>query len=230
MSSKIRFWVYFFVFVLAVFTRFWNLNWSQGYPFHPDENNMVNSILQLTPNNLNPRFFAYGQFPLYLAYFTTPQHTFISISLTLRFWSAVFSCLSLMFFYLIGKKVFDSDFFSLIFVLLLIFTPGLIQSAHFGTTESILIFVFSANIFLSLKFFDHPKFKFILFGSLISGIGLATKISALILTLPFFLCFIFLFLYMFYFGNLFNFFTIICNYGNHFVVYNTSKKYYKIDS
>ena len=193
MSSKIRFWVYFFVFVLAVFTRFWNLNWSQGYPFHPDENNMVNSILQLTSNNLNPRFFAYGQFPLYLAYFTTPQHTFTSISFTLRFWSAVFSCLSLVFFYLIGKKVFASDFFSLIFVLLLIFTPGLIQSAHFGTTESILIFVFSANIFLSLKFFDHPKFKFILFGSLISGIGLATKISALILTLPFFLCFVFLF-------------------------------------
>ncbi len=194
MSSKIKIGIYLSIIALAVFTRFWNLNWSLGHPFHPDENNMVNSVLQLSPDNLNPNFFAYGQFPLYLTYFTAPHHTFTSISLTLRFWSALFSCLSLIFFYLIGKKVFKSESLSLIFVLLLIFTPGLIQSAHFGTTESILIFVFSATIFLSLKFFEDPHLKLILLGSLVSGIGLATKISALFFTFPFFLSFIFLFL------------------------------------
>ncbi|HOR02222.1 MAG TPA: glycosyltransferase family 39 protein [Candidatus Woesebacteria bacterium] len=193
MSSKTKSVIYLLVIVLAVFTRFWNLNWSQGYPFHPDENNMVNSILQLTTTDLNPRFFAYGQFPLYLTYFTSPHQTFTSITLTLRFWSAVFSCLSLVFFYFISKKIFVSDFFSLIFVLLLIFTPGLIQSAHFGTTESILIFVFSVNLFLAFKFLDHPRPKFIFLASLVSGLGLATKISALILTLPIFISFAFLF-------------------------------------
>lgn len=185
MSSKItRFLFPCLLFLLTIFTRFYKIDWGNGYFFHPDENNMVSSVLQMDFQNFNPHFFAYGQFPLYLTFLTTPKHDFATIALTLRFWSAIFSCFSVLFFYLVGKNIFKSQASAFIFALLIIFTPGLIQLSHFGTTESILIFVFITNIYLSLKIFDKFKLKYLILASLISGIGLATKISAAFFVLP----------------------------------------------
>jgi len=185
MSSKfVRFLIPCLLISFTLFTRFYRLDWGNGYYFHPDENNMTSSVLQMNSQNLNPHFFAYGQFPLYLTFLTTPRHDFNSIALTLRFWSAIFSCLSVLFFYLVGKNIFNSQISAFIFTLLIIFTPGLIQLSHFGTTESILVFVFITNIYLSLKIFDKFKLKYLILASLISGIGLATKISAAIFVLP----------------------------------------------
>ena len=177
------------ILILTFLTRFLFLNWGQGNFFNPDENNMATAILQMTPKNLNPHFFAYGQFPLFLTFFTTLHHDFSTITLTLRFWSAIFSSLSILFFYLISQHLFKSQKISYIFALLLIFTPGLIQSAHFGTTESILIFVFSLNTFLSLKYIYHPKNKIIILASIITGIGLASKVTAIFFTIPIYLAF-----------------------------------------
>ncbi|HPT65700.1 MAG TPA: glycosyltransferase family 39 protein [Candidatus Woesebacteria bacterium] len=175
-----------FFLIITVLTRFCFLDWGNGYFFNPDENNMATSVAQMNYKNFNPNFFAYGQFPLFLTFFTTPLHNFSSIVLTLRFWSAVFSCLSIYFFYLISKIIFKSKKISYIFILLLIFTPGLIQSAHFGTTESLLLFVFSANIFLSLKYFENPKKIYFLFSILVSAIGIASKITSVFFIMPFY--------------------------------------------
>ena len=177
----------FFLIVTTILTRFCFLNWGNGYFFNPDENNMANSISQMSFLNLNPNFFSYGQFPLFLTFFTAPIHNFFNIVLTLRFWSAIFSCFSIYIFYLIFQTIFKSKKISYIFVLLLIFTPGLIQSAHFGTTESILIFVFSTNIYLALKYFKSQNKKFLLFSILIISIGLASKITAIFFILPIYL-------------------------------------------
>ncbi|MDD4135627.1 MAG: glycosyltransferase family 39 protein [Candidatus Shapirobacteria bacterium] len=184
----------FFLIFLTFFTRFYSLDWGQGYFFNPDENNMAIAVSRMTPLDLNPHFFAYGQFPLFLTFFTTPDRNFSTIILTLRFWSAVFSSLSILFFYLVAKNIFKSKKISYIFVFLLIFSPGLIQLAHFGTTESILLFVFSVNIFLSLKYYQTEEKLFFLFSILISAIGLASKITAVFFVLPFYLCFLLIFL------------------------------------
>ncbi|MEI8067375.1 MAG: glycosyltransferase family 39 protein [Candidatus Shapirobacteria bacterium] len=176
---------------LIIFTRFIKLDWGNSFFFNPDENNMASSIFQMTSSNLNPNFFAYGQFPLYLTFFTTPKHDFQNIILTLRFWSATFSCLSILFLYLISKNIFKDIFSRLAFIILLIFNPGLIQLSHFGTTESILIFVFILNIYLSQKFLKNRKIIYIILAAVVSGIGLASKISALILTVPIFLTLLF---------------------------------------
>jgi hypothetical protein len=195
MSSKKNFWFFLFLFASALFTRFFGINWASGFGFHPDENNMVNSILSIKKDNLNPNFFAYGQFPLYLTYFTTPKHDFFTVGLTLRFWSAIFSSISIILFYLIGKKIFKSSKLANIFALLIVFTPGLIQLSHFGTTESILAFVFALNIYLSFLFYDHPNnLSLLFFAGLISGIGIATKISAATFVVPICLSFLFIFL------------------------------------
>lgn len=194
MSSKK--WSHFlsiFLFLTAVSTRFLKIDWGNNFFFHPDENNMAWAIGRLSFSNLDPQFFAYGQFPLYLVFFPLKifyPHTPIPFSaavLGLRFSSAFFSLASLFVFYLLSQKIFSSPKTSFIFILLLIFTPGLIQLAHFGTTESLLILIFALSLYLSFRLYQKPSLKIILVASLVVGIGLASKITALVFTLPVFL-------------------------------------------
>jgi len=151
---------------------------------------MAISVSQLKPGNFNPHFFAYGQFPLYLAYFSLypliHQPDFSQAVLALRFWSAIFSVLSVAIFYLISKHLFSRKIFRRIFFLFLVFNPGLIQLAHFGTTESLLIFVFAANLYLSFRLFQKLDSRTLFLASLVGGIGLASKVTSLIFTFPVF--------------------------------------------
>jgi 4-amino-4-deoxy-L-arabinose transferase-like glycosyltransferase len=186
MSFKPR--VLLLILLLAFITRFLGLTWGNGLYFHPDENNMAIALSQLNTFNLNPHFFAYGQFPLYLGYFTLKlfsfPNNFGNAVLILRFWSAIFSILTVFVIFLISRKIFSYPL-AVISAFLIIFNPGLIQLAHFGTTESLLIFVFTSNIFLSIKILDQPKKYFFYFvAGIVSGIGLASKISSLIFLGP----------------------------------------------
>jgi len=179
------------------FSRFVKIDWGNDFFFHPDENNMASAISQLSFTSLNPHFFSYGQFPLYLVFFTQTlfsQSGFSSAVFILRFYSALFSILSVFVFYKLSQIIFTQKKSSLIFVVLLIFSPGLIQTAHFGTTESLLILIFALNLYFSLLLLSttHPlRLLFLL--SLSSGIGLASKLTALIFTLPVFLALFFRF-------------------------------------
>ncbi|MFZ2152427.1 MAG: glycosyltransferase family 39 protein [Microgenomates group bacterium] len=176
------------LFFIALITRFFGLTWGGGFPFHPDENNMVNAIVQMTPINLNPHFFAYGQFPLYLGYITQLilglPHNAIAITYVLRFWSAIFSTLSVYLFYLINRQLFPK-INPFIATLLFIFTPGLIQIAHFGTTESLLVLIFLSTIYLSLKLYGQPfQYKYYFWLALICGIGVSSKLSSIVFIFP----------------------------------------------
>lgn len=203
---------------LVIFTRFINLNWGHGFFFHPDENNMASAVSRLSFADFNPHFFAYGQFPLYLVFFTQKilrQSGFTSAIFILRFYSALFSCLSVIVFYQIGQVLFNQKKSAKIFALLLIFSPGLIQLSHFGTTESFLILIFALNLYLSFKLLKTPKvFPLIFLSALSSGLGLASKITALIFTAPIYLSLFFRFLlskkYKNFFLNLctFSFFSL----------------------
>ncbi|KKR67229.1 MAG: Glycosyltransferase family 83 domain protein [Microgenomates group bacterium GW2011_GWA2_40_6] len=182
--------------ILALISRLVGLGWGQGYFFHPDENNMATAVSGLSLTNLNPHFFAYGQFPLYLAFFSLFPITgnypslFASI-LALRFWSAIFSLIYLFFAFKIGQTLFKKNSSSFIFLILLIFSPGLIQLAHFGTTESILCIVFTANLYFSVRVLSRPHLSDFLLAALFTGIGLSSKITAIFFILPLFLAAIF---------------------------------------
>lgn len=182
-----------FLFALLLFTRFYSLDWASGKYYHPDENNMATAITQLSSSSLDPHFYSYGQFPLYLSYFSLSlfnlSNTFDNAILSLRLYSALFSILSVVFLYLLLKELLPKA--SKIFFLLLIFTPGLIQLSHFGTTESLLIFVFSLNLYLSLKHYRTQDNKYLLLAIFPSAFGIASKITSLFLCLPLFLSFIF---------------------------------------
>ena len=194
MFSKKNLFSYFLIIVtifLCVFTRFYNLGWGDNHYFHPDENNMASAISRLQENNLDPKFYAYGQFPLYLGFFTLKifkiSTSFPNSILILRFYSALFSILSIYLVYLLSRNIFSKKF-SLLTALLTIYNPGLIQIAHFGTTESLLILIFLLEIYLALLIYQKTDnyWQYLLTG-IISGIAIATKISSLIFLGPIFL-------------------------------------------
>lgn len=193
---------------LTFFTRFIKLDWGDGHYFHPDENNMAVALSRISIYDLDPKFYAYGQFPLYLSFFSFRIFNFLidreaPFSLTfaqsvtaLRFWSATFSVFSVYIFYLISRQISTKKYFSLIFVTLLILNPGLIQFSHFGTTESILIFVLACNIYfglLILKARGLGLAKLLLISSVVSGMGLASKITSIILIGPVIAALLFIF-------------------------------------
>ena len=52
--------------LLGGLARFWNLAWDDGaYSFHPDEW-ALNQVVRRLGSDLNPHFFFYGSFPVYL--------------------------------------------------------------------------------------------------------------------------------------------------------------------
>jgi 4-amino-4-deoxy-L-arabinose transferase-like glycosyltransferase len=193
-----KFQAHYWIVILAVafLVRFYHLSWGEGYFFHPDENNMARSISQMSLSNLDPNFYAYGQFPLYLTYFSAIffklinyQNLVISsfeAAYILRFWSAVFSVLTVVVGFKLSSSLFPKDK-KYIFPALLALSPGLIQSAHFGTTESILTLIFVSLAWLCLRLIKQNKTKDFFLTGLVAGVGLASKLSALVYILPLFL-------------------------------------------
>ncbi len=145
---------------------------------------------QLRPCNLNPHFFAYGGLPLYLSFAGSvfyksvthlefvKQINFQEATMSLRILSALSSILSVYAVYLIGKLFFSRQL-SLLTSLLTAFIPSLIQSAHFGTTESLLGFFLLLISYCSVKFYLSARLKYLFYCAVLVGLSLATKISVI---------------------------------------------------
>ncbi len=168
----------FFLLILAIVTRFIGLNWGDSNFYNPDENNMANSLSGLSPTSLDPHFYAYGQLPVYLGFFGLKlfglENTFSNSIYALRLISALSSVLSVLVIYKLAQKFSKQS--APFVALLYIFTPGLIQLAHFGTTESILILFYLLIFLLSEK---KP-----LLASVLLGLSIGIKISSLVFALP----------------------------------------------
>lgn len=199
---KIKRIILFLLILLAFYTRFAGLDWGLPYPFHPDERNMALAVQQLNcdssdlRNCFNPRFFAYGQPPLYAAFLLTQAMKFFDGDLftpvsfqeaafALRLISAFASVVGIWLMWKIVETVKDkkSGFYLSAGVgLLFIFSPALIQAAHFGTTESLLMMLFLIMNYLGLKFVSGKISlgRFIFFSGLVGGLAVATKISAVV--------------------------------------------------
>lgn len=191
---------------LAGLVRFGGLNWCSPYTPHPDEWNMATAVTKLSwEDKLNPDFFAYGQFPLYLTYFSARIYNLIpwiavkeidiqEAIFFLRFWSAIAGVGTVYLVYLISKKLtpttHNSQLTPLLASLLSAFTPGLTQMSHFGTTESFLSFFFLLITFLSFKITENPRLKYFVFLGIALGLALGTKISALVFAVPILLSYI----------------------------------------
>ncbi len=207
--SNFKFLIFTILSLLLIYTRFVNLSWGLPYPMHPDERNMAAAIQQLNfADKFNPHFFAYGQFPLYLGYGLGilgrlgrlgREISFNEAIFLLRIISASASVITAFVIMgilgrlgLLGRLGKKSFVLNVSCFIILIFSPVLIQFAHFGTTESLLMLFYSIIIYGSLLYIQKKltTTNYLLLTSLIIGFAIATKISSIIfLALPIYVFF-----------------------------------------
>ncbi len=153
----------------------------------------------------NPGFFAYGQLPLYIALIIAKIWggiysmfsmkyilNFASATLSLRVVSAIasiFLSISMwqLYRFLQGKipelsisNIHLARWIDACVLLLLVFQPYLIQYAHFGTTETLLMLLYVLIVYSSLRYIERPTWKWVAASGLAVGVAFATKTSALI--------------------------------------------------
>ncbi len=170
---------------IGIFFRFYNLNWGSPFYFHPDERNIIYSVLQLSFSNFNPNFFAYGSLPIYNIFFLDSllnifNHSPISFNqaiLTGRFFSFLLSCFSLYLIYQITLKIKNKNA-ALIALILSTFSVGFIQFSHFLTFETWLIFLNLLFLFLCLKQYQKSDLKNFILASVVFGLFISIKIIA----------------------------------------------------
>lgn len=184
---------------LGFFFRIYNSNWDDGFHMHPDERAIILATTQLSwPSSLeeffspqsplNPHFFAYGNFPMYLlkglsipVSFITQDPLFMTydkINLLGRFLSALIDTGTILLLFLIGRHIkgnrlglFAAFFYSIAVL------P--IQASHFYAVDILLTFFVTLTLFLLLRFYEKPTYTKTLFIGIAFGLSLATKISAL---------------------------------------------------
>ncbi len=182
---------------VGAFLRFYNLNWDNYSMFHPDERNIANAVTHIHFfTDLNPRFFAYGGFSIYLYRFAADTLATITtntiwimdwghINIVGRFFSAFFSILTVIPIYFLSKKVFN-QLTGILAVSFFVFCASSIQMAHFAVTESLLTLEGLLVALLSLWIFEKPTLRKSIILGITFGIAIATKTSAgLLLVMPF---------------------------------------------
>ena len=205
MSPKIKWLAWGAAIILLVYTRFVNLSWGLPFPFHPDERNLANAVQSLSCDTgsmiydlrscFNPHFFAYGQFPIYLSYLIVllsrvvtriaGEIRFEEAVMALRFISALASLATAYFSFKILKRFIPNTRYSILYTIPIILSPALIQFAHFGTTESLLMLFFTWLILLCIQLEDRSPlrndvYSIYIWIGVVTGLAIATKVSSLL--------------------------------------------------
>ncbi|MBO0778944.1 MAG: glycosyltransferase family 39 protein, partial [Ktedonobacteraceae bacterium] len=212
-------WLLWMIALLGLGLRLYGLNWDQGYSFHPDERQIMFHVTSLAwPTSLaqffdaahsplNPHFFAYGSFPLYLLAGighllvpATAPDSFIRITLVGRFLSALFdSGTILLTGWLALLLVRQSPNLlpgayhtwsrawsvALLTATLVAFIPLQLQLSHFYAVDTILLFFVMLTLVACVALVQTEKpVRWLLLTGLAYGLAMATKFSAAPLALP----------------------------------------------
>lgn len=184
-----------FIFILLLtiiggIFRFYNLDWDSGYFFHPDERNIANAVTRINFfDQLNPGFFAYGGFLIYLYRASADFLVFLTknnlwtydwgqVNLIGRFYSALFSTLTIPLIFFLAGKIFNRTV-AIIAVLLSAFTVSFIQTAHFAITENFLILSVVITTLSCIHIFEKSILRNYLKTGVILGLTSATKMTGL---------------------------------------------------
>lgn len=178
------------ILLLAAGFRFYNLNWDMGLYFHPDERNIAAAVSNIIlPSQMDPKFYAYGGFLIYLYKLTADglalllhnsslPHDWAWINLIGRSYSAFFSVMVILPLYLLAKKLFDQRT-GFITCTIYALTVSSIQTAHFSTTENLLTLLIVLITLLAINLFEKPSYKKTIIIGLVVGIAIATKTTGI---------------------------------------------------
>src|SRR5229473_7834669 len=199
--------------LLGLALRLYGLNWDQGNNFHPDERQILfhvtalswpSSIAQfLDPVNspLNPHFFAYGSFPLYLlatlgnilTRFSPTLGTFANLTLVGRVLNAAFDSGTILLTGWLGLLLAEDHTaerrrawaLALLAAALVAFTPLQLQLSHFYAVDTMLLFFVTLTLLACVALVDtDAPIRWSLVAGLGYGLALATKFSAAPLVVP----------------------------------------------
>ncbi len=199
--------------LLGLALRLYGLNWDQGNSFHPDERQImfhVTSIawptsfaqfLRPDQSPLNPHFFAYGSFPIYLlaligfvmAHLAPSSGTFTAITLAGRVVSALFDSGTILLTGWLALRLTPDTApgrptawnMALVAAALVAFTPFQLQLSHFYTVDSLLLFFVVLTVLAAVALVDTDKpLLWACVAGVGYGLGMATKFSAAPLAVP----------------------------------------------
>lgn len=203
LKKKYRTYIYLFLIIfISFYFRAFNINWDNNYYFHPDERAIImySSPLKFPSSlhdflsiqsPLNPHFFAYGNFPLYLVKFfgsllSALNPTFAvygGLHIVGRVISASADTGTVFLVFLLASLLFSKRV-GLMAATLYCFSVFPIQAAHFYAVDALLTFFMTATILVAISFSKYPNLlKSLFLGSLL-GFALATKVSAAIIIFP----------------------------------------------
>ncbi len=198
---------------LGLALRLYGLNWDQGNNFHPDERQILFQVVQLSwPSSvaqffnaatspLNPHFFAYGSFPLYLlaaagnilSHISPTLANFANLTLTGRVLNALFDTGTILLTGWLGLLLTNDRTpgrrygwsVALLTAALVTFTPLQLQLSHFYAVDTILLFFVTLTVIACVVLVDTDKpVRWSLIAGLGYGLALATKSSAAPLAVP----------------------------------------------
>ncbi len=194
------------ILIVAAFLRFQGLDWDKGYLFHPDERQilMVSSRLNLPQNPLdffsvdsplNPKFFSYGTFPIYLLRllgafvpavdYAVPWRDNILVSYALlgRTLSALFDLGTIALIFLLARRLYDARI-GLLAAASVAVTVLHIQLSHFYTVDTVLTFFVVATMYFAARYAETARVRDAIAMSIACGLAMAAKISAAPLVVP----------------------------------------------
>ena len=181
------------LFLFAAVVRLVGVRWDQGHFFHPDERAIAMAIerISFVPLQLNPHFFAYGSFPLYVTRVVTSLLAKVrpwfagydGIIFTGRELSAFWGAATVVLLALLGARLYGRRA-GLLAGVLLAATVLHVQSSHFAISDVPLTFLILLSLFFLIEVVESGRLSRYLLAGLSIGLAVATKFSALPILLP----------------------------------------------
>ncbi|KAA0250405.1 MAG: hypothetical protein EDX89_22810 [Acidobacteria bacterium] len=181
------------LFLSALLTRLFGLDWDQGHSYHPDERRIAEAVVQISfsPLSLDPRFFAYGSFPFYVTRIALSAVTAVAPEadpyrtaiLTGRALSALWGAAAVVLVCLLGRRLYGERA-GLLAGALLLASALHVQTSHFATNDVALTTLVLACLLLLERASETGSLAAFGGAGAVLGLSLATKVSALPLLLP----------------------------------------------
>lgn len=183
---------------IALALRLYGIEWDSGYPFtpHPDERAILMKVDQLSLPSLsdldslfnveespwNPRWFAYGSFPLYFLKVShslltsLPGLDFHDLRVLGRTISALADTATVALVYLVGARLYQPRV-GLIAASLISLSVIHIQLSHFFAVDTIAVIFSVTTLFFVVQVAKHGRIRDSIGAGIFIGLGIATKFS-----------------------------------------------------
>ena len=186
------------ILALSLALRLYGVDWDQGGAFHPDERAISSRVDQLdftqllepetlftTESRLNPRWFNYGSFYLYVVAametiaspFVDQDWSIFDLQRAGRMINAVFDTITVFLVFLIARRLWGPHS-ALLASLLSAIAVISIQNAHYATVDPLTTTLVVATVYYSVRYVGSGKRSDAILAGATLGFAIATKFAA----------------------------------------------------